>query len=401
MKILIVTQWYDPVKGAAAKRTGKMARFLADAGHAVTVLTSLPSYPTGIVAPEYQGKLWDREKKDSFEIIRVWEIPASTQDSTLKRLFNMVTFTKSAFWAALILHPFDAVIVSSPSFLSGIPGLVAARDGGKFFFDVRDLWPDSAVELGVLAKDSFATKQLKKLEKKYYNRSTKIFTATPGIRDHLMTENIPAEKIEVLLNSVDTGLFQPGPGKFAEYGLNPDDFVCGYVGNMSRVYDLETVVRTAEILKANQKIKFMLIGEGETKRKLEEMTQRLGLSNVIFVPETKLNDLPPIINTFKVGLAPIANIGVSQESFPSKISEYFACAKPVLASLGGDMARIIKEHEAGLIYTPGAPEALAQIITDLTQNSEKTARLGQNAQKLAREMFSDETFKEKLLKAII
>ena len=110
MRILLLTQWYSPVKGAAAKRTGKMACFLRDADHDVTVLTSIPSYPTGVVPTEYKGKLWDHKKEDGIDIIRVWDLPVSTQDSTLKRLLNMFAFAKMSFFYTLFHKSFDAEI---------------------------------------------------------------------------------------------------------------------------------------------------------------------------------------------------------------------------------------------------------------------------------------------------
>jgi glycosyltransferase involved in cell wall biosynthesis len=378
-----------------------MARFLADAGHKVTVLTSLPSYPTGVLAKEYKGKIWTSKNEGRIKVVRVWDLPVSTQASTLKRLFNMVAFTKMAVLFALFHNPYDAVIVSSPSFLSGLAGLLAARNKKtKFYFDIRDLWPDSAIELGVLPKTGFATNQLKKLEKKYYNRAQVIFTATPGIKNHLESEKIPTEKIEVLLNSVDTDSFKPEKPDFTKFGFKPDDFICGYVGNHSRVYDLETVVKTAKITEKNEKIKYLFVGEGETKEKLKDLTKYLKLNNVFFMDQKSLDELVPITNLFSLGLVPISNIGVSQESFPSKSSEYFACAKPVAASLSGDMAKIIKEYEVGLLYNPGDSEGLAKIVTDLSKDKEKTQKMGHNARNLALDMFSDKIFAEKLLKNI-
>ncbi len=400
MKILLITQYYNPVKGAAAKRTGKMAQFLNTAGHDVTVLTGFPSYPTGILAKKYQSKLWFHEVINEIKITRVWELPVSTSDSTIKRLLNLVSFAKTSAWYGLFHHKFDMVIVSSPNFLSGYAGLYSAGKNAKFYFDIRDLWPDSAVQLGVLPEEGFLTNWLKKLEKKYYDRATKIFTATPGIKDHLLTEEIPADKIEVLLNSVDTNLFSPKKVNKTKFELDETDFVCGYIGNMSRVYDLETVIKTAQKLKDYPEIKFVLVGEGESKSKVQVMAENMGLNNVIFIPETPLQELPEIINSFDLGLAPIAKIGVSQESFPSKVSEYLACSVPVLASLAGDMAKTIKEHEVGLIYEPGDAEALANYILKLSRDNLSMQIMSLNARQLALKMFSDEIFSEKLISAL-
>lgn len=394
MKILLITQYFKPVKGAAAKRTGKMAHFLSDAGHEVTVLTGFPSYPTGKLDQKYHWKLWIHEKDKAINITRVYEYPTSAQSSTLKRLLNMISFVKSACWYALFHRRFDAVIVSSPSFLSGIAGLWASSKTTKFYFDIRDLWPDSAVQLGLLKKDSFITNKLEKLEQNFYKRATKIFATTQTIKDHLVSENIPSEKIEVLLNSVDTDVFKPLPANFSLLGYQAGDFICGYIGNHSRVYDLKTVIKAAEILKNQQKIKFLFVGEGENKAELKQLAKNL--PNVRFENEKKLDDLAPVINCLSVGLAPIANIGVSQESMPSKISEYFSCGKPVVASISGEMKKIILAADAGEIYAPGDVEALKNLILQLYNDTKTTQKKGQNARTLALKVFSDELVREKL-----
>lgn len=403
MKILLITQYFKPIKGAAAKRTGKFAHFLVDAGHQVSVLTGFPSYPTGKLDRKYTWKLWTHEHDGDIKITRVYEYPAAANGSTFKRLLNMISFVKSACWYALFHRNYDAVIVSSPSFLSGIAGLWALNRKTRFYFDIRDLWPDSAIQLGLLQEGSAFAKYLKNVEKKFYARSNKIFAATPGIKNHLISENVSSDKIEVLLNSVDTDIFKPAKPDFESFGYNsfgydPDDFVCGYVGNHSRIYDLETVIKAAEILKEHEKIKFLLIGEGEDKDKLKKLAQNL--PNVRFEDEKRLNDLTPFINCFSIGLAPIANIGVSQESFPSKISEYFACAKPVVASISGDMKKIIEDSEAGIVYHPGDVETLAESLLKLCENKELTQKMGQNARKLALEVFSDQIAEEILIKNI-
>lgn len=398
MTILLISQYFPPVTGAAAKRTGKMARFLDEAGHQVTVLTGFPSYPTGELSKKYRGKLWHKEKDGDINIIRTWELAVSVTDNKIKRLINMISFAKSASIAARHLTKFDVVIVSSPSFLSGQAGLIASRNKKtKFIFDIRDLWPDSAIELGLIKKNGFLAHQAKKIEDRYYKRANKILTATPGIKQHLIDENIDENKITVLLNSVDTNLFKPEKSDLKKLGFSDDDFICGYVGNHSRIYDLETVLKTAQITQKNEKIKYLLIGEGEEKNKLQELAKKMNLANVVFWPEKSLNGLPEIINLFSIGLVPISNLGVSQESFPSKTSEYLACGKPVAASLAGDLAKILKEHEAGLIYAPSDAEALSQIILDLYSNHDKTQKIAQNARNLALEVFSDQTFAEKLI----
>ncbi len=394
MKILLITEWFPPVRGAAAKRTRMMAKNLRLQGHKVTVLTSFPSYPTGILPKNYHWKLWNREKNEGLDILRVWEFPTANV-GTVKRLLREFTFFLTSATAALILPVYDAVIVSSPSFLSGLAGLAARREKCKFYFDIRDLWPDSAIQMGVLNQETLI-RLAKKLEQKYYAQAEKITVATPEIKRHLAFEKVPEQKIEVLLNSTDTNLFKPQAANRAQFGFRPNDFIVAYVGNHSRVYDLETILKAAEPLRTQPHIKFLLVGEGETKEKLQHLAAKRQLTNVTFLGEMSLNEVAKIINLSDVGLLPIAPIRVSQYSFPVKASEYFASGKPVIAAISGDMAKLIKTHEVGLFYTPGKADEAAAAILKLYRNKTKRVEMGKNARKLALTMFSEKTFGNKI-----
>lgn len=394
MRILLITQWFPPIKGAAATRTAKMARMLSAAGHKVMVLTGFPSYPTGILPQKYHWKLWTQEKDGQINILRVYEYPTAAQ-GTINRLINMFSFAFFAGLAALVLPVFDAVIVSSPSFLSGIAGLFARREKCQFYFDVRDLWPDSAIQLGFLKQDILID-LAKKLEQKYYRDAKKIMVATPEIKRHLTFEKVPATKIEVLLNSTDTQVFKPRPGNREEFGFKNNDFIAGYVGNHSRVYDLETIIKAAKLLAGFPRIKFLFVGEGETKERCQKLAQKLELSNVKFIGEVPLEKVAEIINLSDIGLIPLAPIRVSQYSFPVKASEYFASAKPVVAAISGNMAKIIKDNQVGLFYLPGKADQAAAAILKLYRQPKLRQKMGQNARKLALKMFSDKIFAQKL-----
>lgn len=398
-KVLLITQWYKPIN-APVKRMVRIAEHLADRGYKVTVLTGMPSYPTGVLPPKYKWKLWTKEKDNSVEIIRTYEYPTPNK-GVFKRLFNNISFTISASIAAMVLPAFDIAIVSSPSFLSGIPGLLASmRKKAYFIFDIRDLWPDSAVDLKFITK-KWLIGALKKLEKIYYRRANKILTATPSISNHLKKEKIPQEKIKTLINSVDTSLFKPQKTSRQEHGFLDNDFIVAYVGNHGPAQNLVTSIKTADILKKYPKIKFLFVGEGEEKNNLMDLAQKLKLKNTFFWPLQPSKKVVDIIN-----IADICNISLSnkknfREAMPTKASEYLSCGKPVITSATGSLKQYLEDYQAGLVYKSDDGRNLARTILKFYKNPKLKQKMGRNARRLALDIFSDQTFYQTLDQIII
>ena len=395
MKILLITQWYKPIKGAGAKRTTKMARTISEQNHQVSVLTGMPSYPTGVLPQKYHWKFWAREKDEKIEILRTYEYPSPNQ-GVLRRIFNNLTFAISSSMAIFFLPKHEAVIVSSPPFISGLAGLLASKIWkADFYFDVRDLWPDSAISMKLLSKGLFL-KISEKLEFLYYQKATKILTATPAIKKHLIGEGIPELKIITLLNSVDTNFFKPQTINRQLYGFKKSDFIACYIGNHSRVYYLENILKAAKLLKCRPNIKFLFVGEGEQKNDLLKLAENLKLANVIFWPLQKPDKIIKIINLADVGNVPLIPIKIFQEAIPTKTSEYLGCGKPIIASVSGDLKNYLETYQAGIVYKSGDPKEYAKAIMKLKNNSKLKQKMGRNARRLALDVFSDIKFSQTL-----
>lgn len=393
MNILLITQWYPPVKSAASNRTSKMAYFLKKQGHNVTVLTGMPSYPTGILPKKYHWKLYCKEKIDDIDVLRTYEYPAPNQ-GVFKRLFNNFTFLISALIAILIIPKYDIVIVSSPPFLGGIAGLLAKQIwGAKFIFDVRDLWPDAAIELGFLHQ-VWLIKILKFLEMRYYKVADFILTATPSIKKDIIDKGIPENKVITLLNSVDTAVFKPLMSEREPYGFSKNDFVIAYTGNMGAAQGLETTIEAAKLLRKHSNIKFLFVGEGEEKEKLVDMAK--GNNNIIFLPEKDREEIIKIINVSNIGNISLAKNKIFQQAIPSKTLEYFACGKPVIAGVSGTLKEIINESDAGVIYDVRNPKDLANKVLALSKKSILIKKMGHNARSLALKTFSNNSFRNTL-----
>src|SRR3990172_9579336 len=123
--ILIISQYYKPTKAAAARRVGKIAEYLSQNGYRVTVLTGMPSYPTGILPQKYKGKIWYKEKEGKINVIRTYEYPVANE-AFLKRLINYLSFMFSALIGVLLIPRHDMIIVSEPPLFSAFPGLIGS-----------------------------------------------------------------------------------------------------------------------------------------------------------------------------------------------------------------------------------------------------------------------------------
>jgi len=370
----------------------RIADHLAEKGHEVTVLTGFPSKPTGILPPQYRWKLWAKETDGKVKILRTYEFPAPNR-GILKRLLNYFSFMVSASIASLVLPKHEVVIVSSPSFFAGLPGILASTIyKSKFFFDVRDLWPDSAVDMGMAKQGSWTIKIMEYFEKLYYRKATKITTATPAIRDHIISEGVPENKVELLLNSTDTNFFKPEKVNRRKYHFSDDDFIACYTGSMSAIQDLDTLIKAAFKLKKYPKIKFLFVGEGEEKEKLIYQAKKLRLINCVFLPQQEPAQVVKLINLSDIGLVPILNTKVFQEAMPSKSSEYFACGKPVIASVKGALKEIIEKEKIGSIYAGGDETGAAQAILKLFQKRRELKNMGRKARDVALKKFSDQVF---------
>jgi glycosyltransferase involved in cell wall biosynthesis len=332
-------------------------------------------------------------------IHRVYEYPTANEGFA-KRIINYLTFTFSAAFKVLFGPKYDYVLVSSPNFFSGIAGLWSRIRGSKFIFDVRDLWPDSPLDLGMFGP-GVVYKILRALERRYYKKAKAILVATPDIKKHLETEKIPADKIIVSMNSVDTDLFKPQKVDREQYGYKESDFIVTYTGTHSKIQDLETIIKAAKLLENELNIKFLFVGEGETKEALKKYKEENKLTNVSFRDEKPREEIIKIMNFADIGVIPMINIPIFQQAFPTKSSEYLACGKPVIASIGGELKEIIDQKEVGVTFPAGNPEKCAEAILKLANNKELTKKMGENARNLALDFFSDEKSCEDLKKAFV
>jgi colanic acid biosynthesis glycosyl transferase WcaI len=212
MRILYLSQYFPPEVGATQTRAYEMAQGLIQAGHQVTMIVEVPNHPRGVIPPEYKGKLYERVVLDGIDVIRVWVKTAPVKTFTIRMAFYL-SYMLNAILAGLFLarKRYDVIYATSPPLFVGGAGLVLSiLRRTPLVFEVRDLWPESAVVLGEL-QNPLAIALAERLERACYRRARQIVLTTQEMKDHLAKRGIPTEKMQVVRNGANPELFQFDP----------------------------------------------------------------------------------------------------------------------------------------------------------------------------------------------
>jgi colanic acid biosynthesis glycosyl transferase WcaI len=386
MHILYLSQYFPPEVGATQTRAYEMARGLVQAGHRVTMIAEAPNHPSGIVPPEYRGKWVERSQLDGIDVLRVWVKASPVKTFRSRMAFYLSYMVDAALVGALWARgPFDVVYATSPPLFVGAAGLALHRlKRAPFVFEVRDLWPESAVALGELNSPR-AIAWAGKLEELCYNRASRIVVVTAGIRQRLLDRGYPASKLALIPNGANTELFQRQPElgqQFrAEHGLASDAFVAVYAGIHGIAQGLETLLNAADALRNESGIRFVFVGEGPVKAELQTLRAKLDLDNVLMLPEQPRSAMPAILSAADAAMVPLRKLELFQGALPSKMFDAWSCELPLLLSIDGEARRTLEAAQGGLYVPPEDAAALAKAIRALAAQPDRGLSLGQNGRR--------------------
>nr|BBH95698.1 glycosyltransferase WbuB [Thermogemmatispora argillosa] len=386
--ILFLTLYYPPEKGAAASRISQYAEHLVERGHKVTVLTTVPNYPSGVVPPEYRGRLLQEETRAGVRVVRIWSY-TSPNRGFLRRILAHLSFGCLApvLGGHAVGRP-DLLIVESHPLFNAIAGRLLARwKGCPYIFTVSDLWPESAVQLGVL-RNRLLIRLAEWLEWSSYERAGLVWVLTEGIRDQLLRRGLAPEKIFFLTNGVDTRKFYPRPQAEARQQLGWEEpFTVLYAGTLGISHGLTTVLDAAEQLRAYPAIRIRLVGDGGAKPELLAEARRRGLENVIFMDPFPHEQVPLLLAAADACLIIMRKLPLFEGALPCKMYEALACGRPILLAVDGEARRLAEEAGAAIFVEPENPTALAQAILQLYEQPALAQALSTRGRALAEERF--------------
>jgi colanic acid biosynthesis glycosyl transferase WcaI len=369
VKILAVLPHFSPDLAPTGVIGSRLVEELGALGHHIEVVTSLPWYEHHAVDPSWRGRIVRRERTPWGRIIRVHPFPTGDKKNIPKRAVGFAAFCALNAGIAAAGSRVDIAFAMTPPLPMAATGWLASlARRAPLVLNVQDVFPDVAVELGVLSGRRVIA-AASALERWSYARSAAVTVLSGDMRDNLAAKMRHPERLHVIPNFVDIELIQPMPKENsyrAEFGLSGKTVVM-YAGNVGMSQSLDLLVAAARETLGRDDIVYMVNGVGSTLAELQ--ASAAGLPNVRFAPMQPLERLPEVLAAADVHVVPLKQ-GLSRSSVPSKTYSILAAGRPVLASVdeGSEVQRIVEAAGAGVSVPPddaaAFTEALLQLIDD-------------------------------------
>ena len=357
----------------------EMAKFLHTRGHELVIVASDLNYQTGQRTIVRKG-IFAEQVIEGVRIMRAYIYP-TLHRSYFWRIISFFSFMFSSVWTALQVRDVDLVMGTTPPIFQAVSAWVVALIRRKpFLLEVRDLWPEFGVSMGVLTNPVLIALG-RWLEKFLYARATHILVNSPAYKEYMIGKGVPENKITYIAYGTDVDMFNPqvdGSSIRAELGLE-NKFVVLYAGALGQANDIDTILRAAQRLNNEDKIRFVLFGDGKERPRLQSEAERLKLTNVIFAGVRAKKDMPLVVASADVCLAILQDIPMFRTTYPNKVFDYMAAGRATVLVIDGVSRKLIEDSYGGAYVQPGDDKQLAETILDLSKNVDIAQQMGLNA----------------------
>jgi glycosyltransferase involved in cell wall biosynthesis len=375
-KVLIITQNYYPEIGSAANRITNIHHELKEKGYEVTILTTDPSYPNKNLYKD--DEFWDKDKKAN-DVVRIHTNTRKYTSSIFNRLLLYLEVAlKFILKIKKMNSHYDVVFVSTPPIFVGIAGLFAKRKfNSELILDVRDLWPESLLGVGVFT-NKFVLKMAFLLEKFLYKKADNIIVNSEGFISYIASKGISKKHIQFMPNSLtekelNTSLLQSKNNKVEVI----------YTGNIGLAQDISKLIEVAELLKANNYIRFKVIGYGYKRSELKQLIEDKGLKNIKFIKARNRKNTLKEVASAQIAYVSLVEETVFKKVLPGKIIDYMSMGKPIVGDVSGYAQEVIDTANCGITTNDRSPEVLAQNILHLAKNQALREEYGRNGYQVA------------------
>ena len=403
MRITLFHQYFLGKNDSGGSRWNELTSFFSKkAGFKTEVVAGNIHYSTG---EKILPNIWSNTEKvdDDITLHRTWTY-SGYNSNFMGRVIGYLSYTFSSLVKALFLKKPDIYIVTSPSIFVGISAIIVSKlKKVPFIFEVRDLWPESAVATGVL-NNKFLLNVLYWLEYKLYKYSKKIVVLTPAFKENI-EKRYPEfiGKIEIITNGADFSIMGKEHNgkklrKKLEWGGKK---VFTYLGAHGVANDLIQVVEAAKSFKDNDKIHFVLIGDGMQKKLLKDKSREYNLTNIEFIDSVPKCEVVDYVNASDVCMAILKKTDTFKTVYPNKVFDYMSCKKPVFVTIDGITRDLVETSNCGLYAEPENLEEFTKIVDRfINMSEEELQNFGENGYKYVKENFDREKLAERYIKLI-
>jgi glycosyltransferase involved in cell wall biosynthesis len=394
MKILYFYQYFSTPKGSWGTRVYEFAAEWVKLGHDVTVITSIYTKSNLKATRFIENHEYDGIK------VKIINVLIDNKQNLFNRILSFLNYSIIASWYAIVLKT-DIVIASSGPITVGIPGLIAKYLRGRVLvFEVRDLWPEGAIELGII-RNPIVKYISYWFEKKCYEASSLIVALSPGIKKYIINKNNHTNVIDVT-NGANIPLFTKEYKFNLPLQLSRRKYAI-YTGNIGKVNNSEWLLNTAvELKKLNRSdLKILIIGDGPDKQKIETKANQYRLDNLIIFGLIPKDELVPYIQNALVSLVPLLETPVLDTSSPNKFFESLAAGVPVIQNSNGWMKEFLAFHNIGFTIDSRDPLLLARKLIELDESPHIVDEMRNRSKLIAAKEFDKKILSDKMLNSIL
>ncbi len=396
MRLLVISQYFWPEDF----RLNDIVKGMIERGHDVTILTSMPNYPKGVLA---DGYTWAGPYTDDFHGARVVRVPQITRGNSkgLRLVLNYLSFVITA----CLLGPlrctgkFDTIFVFQPSPVTvGIPArLMSWIKKAPIIFWVQDLWPESLSATGTVRNERILS-MVGSLVRWTYRGCDLVLGQSKAFFQSLRDMGVPDEKMDYFPNSAEK-LYRPVSRDEPWTGPElPDGFKVMFAGNLGVAQSLDTIVAAANLLKSEPNIHWIIVGDGRQRAWMEAEVEKHNLQHCVhLMGRHAMDTMPNWFAQADVMLASLSKEPIFALTIPAKIQSYLACAKPIIAAMDGEGARVVEEAKAGFGVPSQDAEGLANRVLEMSRlSSDQLREMGENGLRHFNENFERELLLDRL-----
>jgi len=393
---LLIHQAFVSKGEPGGTRHYELARRLVARGHRFTVVASDVSYHTGgrlVSTPRLVSEIC----QDGVRILRAYTY-AGVHRSYFSRVISYLSFMTTSLLAGGAVASPDVVMGTSPPIFQAISAWMLAQfHGCPFLLEVRDLWPDFAIDIGLL-RNRTLIRIARFVEAFLYEHADHLLVNSPAYRDYLIKKGIDPERISFISNGVDPQMFDPcdrGECIRARYDFE-GKFVVTYAGAIGMANDIDTLVKAAEYLRIRRDIHILIVGEGKERRRLEDASSRLGLDNVTFAGSYPKSEMSKVFAASDACVALLKNIPMFTTTYPNKVFDYMAAGRPTVLAIDGVIRQVLEAAGGGIYVPPGNSRLLADAIIKLADDPREAGAMGKAARAYVVQHFNRDTHAQQL-----
>lgn len=407
MRILLIHQYYLEEDDSGGSRWNEISKTWTDLGHEVVVIAGMMHANGFKKREEYKGKFFVKRLQNNIKVYRT-HVSESYNSGFFGRFWGYCSFMLSSLWAGLFIvrGKYDLILVTSPPLFVGVTGYILSRlKRIPLIFEIRDLWPESAIDTGVLTNKWIINLSLA-FESFIYKKAKRINVLTPAFYNTLLDQKgVPADKLIMIPNAADFALSDDllqnfDSETFRKENHLEDYFVITYVGAHGVANHLDQVLDAAEVL-ADTNVLFLLIGQGMEKARLINDAQRRGLNNVRFLDSVPKQDVFKYILASDMGASILKRVDTFKTVYSNKTFDYFSCKKPVLMAIDGVSRQLVEDANAGVYVEPENASAYNVIIREYLKDPQRLIHEGENGYQFAKSNFDRQILAEKYINQLI